>query len=296
LTRILVVGGVSLDSIVYLDQLPSPHPQTIFSKGFHETVGSTGAGKALTLSRLGVDVTFHALIGDDTPGQRILDTFSREKLRFLHEIDSQGTERHINLMDEAGGRISSYASHASFEPEFDIDRLAVEIERCDILVLNIINYCRQLIPLAQKYHRPIWCDIHDYDGENDYHHDFIEAASVIFMSSDAMPGYRAFMQTLIDGGKQLVGCTHGKHGATAVTAENDWLDIPAVAYPQVDTNGTGDAFFAGYLWGYLQDYSPERCLQLAAITGGLTVTTREIAFPDLSVQRLEQAWQARFGA
>lgn len=49
----LVIGGVSFNTMVYLDTFPQPLPQTIFSTGFHETVGSTGAGKALNLRKLG---------------------------------------------------------------------------------------------------------------------------------------------------------------------------------------------------------------------------------------------------
>jgi hypothetical protein len=44
--RILVLGGVSYNTMIYLDSLPSARPQTIFSQGLHETVGSTGAGNA----------------------------------------------------------------------------------------------------------------------------------------------------------------------------------------------------------------------------------------------------------
>ena len=63
MTKILVLGGVSVNTMIYLDQFPQPTPQTVFSKGYHETIGSTGAGKALNLKKLGLDVTLHGLIG-----------------------------------------------------------------------------------------------------------------------------------------------------------------------------------------------------------------------------------------
>ena len=294
--RVLVAGGVSYDSLVYLQDFPPPQSHTIFSKGFHETVGSTGAGKALNLNRLGFDVTLHGLLGDDAPGAAVRALFARENLRFLADTDPQGTERHINLMNDAGGRISIYAAHATFEPDIDLDRLETEIARCDVLVLNIINYCRRLIPLAQRHTRPIWCDLHDYDGQNPYHQDFVDAADCLFMSSDAMPEYRAFMTRMIDAGKRQIICTHGRAGSTALTADGTWREQPALmTYPQADTNGAGDAFFAGYLYGHAQGDSAERCLQLATICGGLAVTSRELVCPDLSAAHLEQEWKRHYG-
>lgn len=75
----LIVGGATWDTIIHLDRLPEPRPGTLFSRESYETVGSTGAGKALNLNRLGFDLTFHAMIGDDEPGQAVLCTISSSR-------------------------------------------------------------------------------------------------------------------------------------------------------------------------------------------------------------------------
>jgi acarbose 7IV-phosphotransferase len=54
--RVLVLGGVSYNTMIHVDRFPQPEPQTMFSRRVHDTVGSTGAGKALNLSKLGFDV------------------------------------------------------------------------------------------------------------------------------------------------------------------------------------------------------------------------------------------------
>jgi hypothetical protein len=76
--RVLVLGGLSFDTIVYLDAFPRPAAQTLKARGFHDTIGATGAGKALNLRKLGFDVTFHALLGTR------LD-WEREGIHFLRE-------------------------------------------------------------------------------------------------------------------------------------------------------------------------------------------------------------------
>ena len=295
MSSVLVVGGVTWDTLLYLEHLPEPRPQTVFSQGYHETVGGTGAGKALNLARLGFDVTLHALLGADPVGERAAALLSGAGVRLLTETDPLGTERHINLLDAQGRRLSIYALSATFEPEVDLPGLATLIPRHDFLVLNIINYTRGLIPAARRLHVPIWCDLHDYDGEDPYHQDFVDAATHLFFSSDAMPDYRPFMHEQVQRGKQLVVCTHGKEGATALSAEGRWYETPAIeVYERVDTSGAGDSFFAGVLYGYSQGYNVERCLRLGAITAGLCITVQELSHPDLSPARVEAEYARHF--
>lgn len=292
---VFVVGGVSFDMVIYLERLPAAEPQTVFSRGGVETVGSTGAGKAFNLNRLGFDVTLHAMLGADARGEAVRGAFEAEKLCFLYDIDPLGTERHINLMDEGGGRVSIYVDYATFEPVVDLARLEPVITASDVIALNINNYCRTLIPLIKKYGKPIWCDIHDYDGKNPYHQDFIAAADYLFMSGDAMPEYRAFMQKMVERGKGLVVCTQGKHGATALIPDGTWIETPALDYPFKDANGAGDSFFAGVLYGYLSGYAPEKSLRMGAIVGGLCVTVNTLFDPELSTAKVESEYRRHFG-
>jgi acarbose 7IV-phosphotransferase len=294
--RILVVGGLSWDSIIELGELPEPRQQTLYSRHFHETVGSTGAGKAMNLGRLGFDVTLHAMLGDDAWGARIRERLQREPLRFAHDVDPGGTERHVNLMADSGARISIYTNLGAFEPDVDMDRLEALLADADVLVLNISNYCRRLIPLARRLGKPIWCDIHDWNGQKEYHHDFVAAADFLFLSSDSMPDYRDFMARRVAAGARLVVSTHGSKGATALTAGGAWIETPAVtAAPVVDTNGAGDAFFSGYLYGHARGREPARCMELGAVTAALAVASRELAHPDLSPARVTEAGRACFG-
>jgi len=295
MTRVLVVGGVSWDAVLRLGALPEPRPQTVFSSDYFEAVGSTGAGKALNLARLGFDVTLHAFVGDDDHGARIRERFAEEPLRFVPEIDPAGTERHVNLMADDGGRISIYAIYATFEPRYDAARLEALVAESDVVALNIINYARTLIPMIRRLGKPIWCDIHDWDGANDYHRDFVAAADVLTFSEDAMPDPRAFMAAQVAAGKRLVAATRGASGACALDATGAWVETAAYPVSEVvDTNGAGDAFFAGLLYGASRGYSTAKCLRLGAVVGARCVSQRELADPDLTpeaVDALEAAWE-----
>lgn len=292
---VLVLGGISYDTIIYLKQLPAPVSATLFASGSHTTVGSTGAGKALALHRLGIPTTLHGYMGDDEAGAAIRAYFEREGLPLLYERDPQGTERHINLMDVTGARVSIYVNSSTFEPPIHKDTIAPLIAQSDIVALNIINYCRHLIPMIQEAGKPIWCDLHDYDGTNLYHADFVQAADVLFVSGDNLPDPRTFMQSMVAMGKRWVVCTFGKGGSLALTAEGRWIETPALPYPLVDSNGAGDNFFAGVLYGVALGYPLEVALRIGTLVGGLCVTSRELVAEGLSEAMMVAEYRQQWG-
>jgi sugar/nucleoside kinase (ribokinase family) len=90
-------------------------------------------------------------------------------------------------------------------------------------------------------------------------------------------------------------CTHGRAGSTGLSGDGEWFDVPSLAeIPVHDTNGAGDAYFAGYLYGQARDYDVLRCMQLGTLAGGLCVTSSELAHPDLSPQWVESAWRRHY--
>ncbi|WP_018247449.1 carbohydrate kinase family protein [Orenia marismortui] len=293
--KLLVVGGASYDSIIYIDDLPEGSG-TFFSRDFNETVGSTGVGKALNLGRLGFSTVFHAMIGKDIYGEKVKESFADKKIDFIYDIDPKGTERHTNIIDKDGSRISIYTSYATFEPVIDYSKLEEKVKDSDYLILNIINYARELIPVAKKCNKEIWCDIHDYDGENEYHQDFIESADYLFMSSDSLDNYKEFMEKMINKGKKLVVCTHGKDGATALTKDGEWIEVPIIAdYEMLDSNGAGDSFFAGFLYGFSKGYCIERSLRIGTIVAGLCITSYELAYEKLNEDLIEVEYDKYYG-
>jgi len=291
--KTLVLGGVSFDSIIYMDTFPEPKGHTVFSKKFNETVGGTGSGKAYNLNKLGFETTFHGYIGDDIYGQKIKDSFDCEKIKTIFDIDPAGTERHTNLMEDSGARISIYATYSTFEPKVDFEKLKAHIVANDYIVLNIMNYCRYLIPNIKEAGKDIWCDIHEYDDKNEYHKDFIDAADYILMNSEGMTNYKEFMERMIDEGKKIVICTHGKGGAEALDENKTWYSEPIVdKYNLNDSNGAGDSFLSGYIYGHSQAYSINKCLRIASITAGLCIESGLLYNKKLSPEFIEEEYSS----
>ncbi len=274
---VLVLGGASLDTIVHLDELPGPVPQTIWPKMAYRTLGSTGAGKSLNLAALGHQVTFHTLLGRDREADDVRDRLTIPGVNLLVETTAAPTEQHVNLMAPDGGRLSLFVQPSAVPEKVDWAPVREALSATDIVVANILAYVKPALPWLRSSGKPVWTDLHDYDGHNPYHQPFIDAADVIFLSSDNLADYRETMKRLAGLGKELVVCTHGARGATLLTREGEWLEQAAVPVPEVvDTNGAGDAFFSGFLHGYLQRGELQDCLKMAARCGALCVGSREL--------------------
>src|SRR5919108_5398096 len=104
--RVVVIGGASWNTMIQVDRFPEPRSGTVHPQGWYDAVGSSGAGKALNLARLGVEVTLHAALGDDAEGRRVEAVLTAAGVRMLVARNPEGTARHVNLMDPAGARIS----------------------------------------------------------------------------------------------------------------------------------------------------------------------------------------------
>ena len=145
------------------------------------------------------------------------------------------------------------------------------------IVLDLAPLSLGLIPLRGAAGRPIWTDIHDYDGEADFHRPFIEAADAIFMNADRIGDDPfPFMERCIEGGASLVVCTLGAEGAVAVDERMTRHSVAAAPVTVRDTNGAGDAFMAGVLDATLAGAPLPDALRAGARHAASVLVTRHL--------------------
>ncbi|WP_350348278.1 carbohydrate kinase family protein [Agromyces sp. G08B096] len=272
---VCIVGPASWNRIVLLDRLPEPVPHMQFALDEWETVGATSAGKALGLAALGRPVALHALIGDDADGRRVRQALEASGVRVLGD-PADRTERHLNLMTRAGERVSLYLSTPTDDPAGPGDEVLQAMAAAEAIVLDLAERSRRLIPAARAANRPIWTDVHDYDGEAEFHRPFLEAADAVFMNADRIGDPWPFLERCIRGGASLAVCTLGADGAIAVDERMTRHDVPAVPVEVLDTNGAGDAFMAGVLDATLAGAGVDDALRAGAAHAATVLTTRHL--------------------
>ena len=244
----LVIGPASANEIIHLSALPAPVSGTQFAVGGWSTLGGTSAGKALNLAAMGADVTLLTVLGADEVGARVRESLVAAGVRVVARESRSGVcERHVNLMTDAGERVSIY-THLP-EPLEPWGRSDAEehLAGADVVVADLSDHARPWVGWGQEAGVPVWADLHDYDGASAFHADFVRADH-LQLSSVRMPGWRDWAtRVAVEQGAGVV-VTHGADGSSAVDAEARWTDVPGdVVVDVVDTNGAGDAFFAGFL-------------------------------------------------
>lgn len=271
---VVIAGPASWNSIVVLDRLPEPVPHMQFAEASWDTVGGTSAGKALSLTGLGRSVLLYAQSGADEHGDRVRAALSAAGVPVRWGIGT--TERHINLMTRAGARVSLYLSTPAATAGDDDDELRAAMAAADAIVLDLAAEPLRMLPLARESGRPLWVDVHDYDGEAEFHLPFLEAADVVFCNADRLADPVAFLRSCIDRGAGLAVCTLGSDGAVGVDADGVEHRVAAEPVDVVDTNGAGDAFLAGVLDARLSGAAVPEALAAGARSAATVLGTRHL--------------------
>lgn len=270
--HVVVAGPASWNTIVRVPALPTASGMSVAS-GYEETLGGTSAGKALTLARLGVHVTLRTALGDDDAAAHIRSALAHPHLTVAAASGRGASERHLNLMTPDGGRASIYL-HFPPDPGPVPREVADAVARADVVVADLADHARDLLPLARAADVPVWCDLHDWDGRDDFHRDFADAADVLVVSGDRLADPRAFLADRVAAGARWAVCTLGSRGAVGLGRVEGWVEVTAVPVDRVlDTNGAGDAFVSGLLLGHLDDRTLSDAMRLGAAAGALAVAS-----------------------
>lgn len=272
--EIIVCGPASWNQLVYLDHLPEPRPHTVFATRSYETLGGTSAGKALHLTALGRAPRLHTVVGDDGAGRSILAALRAAGVDVAAMVVGPASERHLNLMTPRGERVSIYLDlplSPPTPPTLD------DLRGARAVVLDLASWTRDIAGQVRRGDLPLWTDLHDYDGADQFHVPFLRAATHVFLSGERLGPPSEFLHHAIDDGASLAVCTLGADGAVAVDADHHEWRVDSDPVDVVDTNGAGDGFFAGFMDAHLAGADMAACLAAATSQAGAALRSAHLA-------------------
>ncbi|MFF7200198.1 carbohydrate kinase family protein [Streptomyces sp. NPDC008141] len=275
---VLVIGGTGVDTVVRVDTLPVPLSDSLGVGPILEWPGHTGGNVALGCRALGLNVTLLDYIGDDWPGRQVRERLAAGDVSFEALISPTGTRRAVNLVDPSGHRMSFYDGRDPSDLRMPRDAYLPHLRQARHVHLSIVNFARFLFDDIEELGVPVSTDLHDWDGLSDHQREFALRADLVFLSA-AGAGERiatVMREILRDGRAQAVVATAGAGGSYLLTRDGSTTPrpVPAVAPPGrvVDSNGAGDAYVSGFLYGRLGGRDLEECARLGALAGAHACT------------------------
>ena len=272
---VLVLGAASWNRMVYVPALPQGSSATVFNAREIEAVGSTGVGKSMVLAALGCAPKFHCALGDDDAARKIATACAARGIEMIVDVQHAPTPRHLNIMDEAGGRYSIFVEGGSDDPVVDEQRIAPLIAQAETIFLSLASSSRKLLHLLDDTAAEILVDLHDYDGVNPWYDAFIERADVLQVSDVALTNPQATIKRFLGGRARQVVLTMGSKGAEIFT-ESDRIEVNPCKAEMRDSNGAGDAFSVA-LW-----FAQKSGLDLSH-AGGFAAAAAAIAIEDATL-------------
>ncbi|SCG61683.1 carbohydrate kinase family protein [Micromonospora inositola] len=248
---LLVIGGLGVDVRTRVPALPLPAADSLTVPPIDLRIGNTGAGVALAAHALGLRVALVDVLGADPAGDVVRAALARTSVHAVLADAPAGTRRSVNLVDSGGRRMSLYDPRPwQGPPPFPPDALTALVREAAHVHVSIMDWARDALPVLRAGLAEgvgLSTDLHDWDGDNPYHHPFAEAADLVFVSGVRL-GDRA-EKLAAELAPRTVLVTGGEAGATLHPADGPPVPVPAATLPGavVDSNGAGDAFAAGLI-------------------------------------------------
>jgi ribokinase len=289
-TDVVGLGAMNIDRLYQVDEIVTDGEQT--AKNFVSRPGGSAANTVYALAKLGIKSGFVGAVGPDEDGKELLaDFLSVDVDTNQIKIKKTTTGSTICLSDKLGRRaiyVSPGANNLLNLKDLNISYL----DRTKIVHMSSFADNRQFklqISLARKLKSPISLApgmLYAAKGLKALT-PLLEQARIIFMNREEVT--RLTGKDYIAGARQLIkiGCcivvitlgrglpTGKERTVAAYICDNgkEYEVIPEKAGRKsvFETTGAGDAFAAGFLFGFLKGKKTEECGLLGDIMAGFAI-------------------------
>lgn len=291
---VVVVGGVGVDTIVRVPELPLPESDSVKVPPIRQYVAHTGNGVALGCHSLGLRTHFADVIGADHEGDLVLAHYAKVGLSFDYRIHPSGTRRSVNLVDTHGKRISFYDGRHPAEMTVSPELYRAALGRTRHVHVSLIDWARNALADAVDAGLSTSTDLHNWDGKSEYRQDFAYGAELVFLSTNALGTRMAEVtEDIVARGRARAAIAMaGGDGSYLQLPGRPLRHVPPVALPAeqvVDTNGAGDSYVAGFLHAYLSGKDWSVCTRAGSLAGAHAVRTTGTHTSFITADELDRA-------
>ena len=275
--KIVGLGQCALDHSFVIDCLPEPDTKKEVMQ-WEINGGGPVATALVSLSRLGMDCTFHGVIGDDEAGMKIRDSLTDENINTSGLISRSNSDSQAAFIavEKTSGRRTIFWKRPSAEAlrpdEMPDDFLA----GADFLLIDglMAEVSMHAVKKAKEKSVPVMLDagrvrqgmielahVSDYVVcSEEFAREFC-SDSGDFIPEKALQKMKAFKANALT-------ITLGSRGSFTLTGK-EIFHTPAFKVDVLDTTGAGDVFHGGYIYGLLQNWELKDVTRFASACAAL---------------------------
>jgi len=279
---ILVAGEINPDLILSGNVLPEFGQVEKLVDRATLAIGSSSAIFACGAARLGLRVAFIGVCGEDIFGRFMLDEMQKRSVDVTNILIRKDGQTGLSLIlnQDADRAILTYLGLIAALQVADIsDALLRQARHLHVasyfLQTNLQPDLPALFRRAHSLGLTTSLDTNYDPSEKWMGFDELLSATDIFFPNKTEALSITKTNNIELAGKQLakkskfVVIKLGAHGA-ALQTNDEMISVPSIPVNIVDTIGAGDAFDAGFLYGYLNHWELEMSLRLGVACGALS--------------------------
>ncbi|MBY9008106.1 MAG: carbohydrate kinase family protein [Candidatus Lokiarchaeota archaeon] len=273
---VICIGAALVDIVAKVERHPLEDDE-VFVSDLYMVSGGAAANTAIACSTFGLNTAFIGKLGfDDEFGKKILEDFSINSvnthfIKFSRKFKTGSA--YIALNTDADRRIYAHSGAANHLSKEDI--IEDELINSKIIFLSSLRNIKPFIiagKIGKKNKIPVFLNPGMLIIDQGYNEikDLLERTDILILSereykklteSTEIP-YRQNQsieknRKLWDLGIKIIIITLGKKGALLLSEKQCYLVKPIKVECISDTTGAGDAFSAGFIYGFLQNLSLE---------------------------------------
>ncbi len=259
------------------------------------------------LARLGLRVAWLGVLGDDEIGNALLKALKKVHVMTSHvRVLTEGISSYCWVLTDPSGERTGYCDLGDtvrITPEQVTSCFAAPISKASFLLVEVSQFPLDSVLAAATIAKQNGVQvILDFDsaacpgtggfGTKEQVGEVVRLCDALSGSYIAMEEYTelsdpsAIAGRFLGAGPCLVAVTLGPDGCL-IRNERSEIMVPGFKVKVVDTTGAGDAFHAGFAFGYINGWSETRIARFANACGALCCTSPE-NFGEASLSSIER--------
>ncbi|SFS41585.1 ribokinase [Marininema halotolerans] len=280
---IVVVGSLNMDIVVRAPKQPRMG-ETIQGDEVHMVPGGKGANQAVASARLGAKTTMIGAIGDDSFGETLQGTLTKEGIDTkVQTFPETSTGVATVLLAEGDNAIVVISGANALLGAKEVEQERALIEAADVLLLQL-EIPLESVCLAAKIAKEAGTRVilnpapaKKLPPELFKHVDLLtpNETELQWLSGCSLDevGIEAAMKKLLQMGVGSVVATLGARGAAILEPDSPVMYLPSNPVKNVvDTTGAGDAFNAGLACALGEGKSLVEAVDFAGKTSAIAIT------------------------